>query len=71
MGYSYGGLTKSKTFEGLEIEPDNDRWCPRCRRFKLLTEFYPNAAKASGLSSMCKPCDNAYRREKWEQKGER
>lgn len=68
MGHSIGGQSKSKTFEGLDFEELDDKYCSRCRRFKPLTEFYPNASRSNGLSSYCKPCDNAYRREKFEQK---
>lgn len=37
--------------------------CLRCRKFKVLSEFYKDAARTVGVQGYCKLCDHEYRRE--------
>ncbi len=44
--------------------------CTKCKVFKPTTEFYRNAAKATGFADTCKACRREYRcqpmdRDKW------
>ena len=45
-----------------------DKWCYRCRKFHLKTDFYRNSYKRDGLHDICKKCDNQHRKEKYEAK---
>jgi hypothetical protein len=36
------------------------KFCPRCKLWKLITEFYKCASRPDGVQSYCKPCWNKY-----------
>jgi len=55
-------VTKSediKTVEVPEPEPTPQKWCYRCRRWLLVTEFYKNNKTKDGLTWECRECDKA------------
>ena len=45
------------------VVPDDDKpeefWCPRCRKYRLGSDFYRNTARTTGRSTYCKLCHNA------------
>jgi len=58
-------LPKSQDIEILVpyIEPARvtDKWCPQCRQWKNLSDFYADASQWNGVCSVCKKCDNSNR----------
>ena len=70
LGYVLRGSPKNERhtiiippWEPVEIL---NKWCYRCRKFLLKTEFYHNNHKRDGYHDICKKCDNQHRREKLE-----
>jgi hypothetical protein len=43
--------------------PPGQKWCSRCRTYKLTGEFGGNRSSYDGLSRYCKPCHNVTSRE--------
>jgi hypothetical protein len=40
-------------------EPEETFWCPRCRKYRPIKDWYLNTARSTGRSSYCKLCHNA------------
>ena len=69
VGHAHCGNPKSQANKILvPYDPSEslapDIWCPRCRSFNFIDDFYTHSGKPNGRVSMCKPCDQAYRNAK-------
>jgi len=42
------------------------KFCPKCGETKPAAEFHASKSQRDGLNSYCKPCWNAYCRERWD-----
>ena len=64
QGYCNSQSTKTKNFTILvpSLDPDNDKWCWKCGKYKSIeTGFYGDASRWDGLAPVCKECDNIRR----------
>jgi WhiB family redox-sensing transcriptional regulator len=68
----YGGLSERERREILHPQPlapvieiqRTSKHCPRCGTDKPVSEFTGAKSRADGLSSYCRPCSNAHKRER-------
>ncbi len=44
----------------MAVRDDGTKWCPSCRDFKQVSEFYRKKARPDGLSGQCKTCCLAF-----------
>ena len=64
QGYcnSQSTKTKSPTILVPSLDPDNDKRCWKCGKYKSIeTGFYGDASRWDGLAPVCKECDNIRR----------
>ena len=45
-----------------------EKWCYRCRKFKIYDDFHRKASHYDGYSGECKLCDNTVRNESREKR---
>ena len=66
VGYCAGQFSKSDYPEiivpHIEVCLPIEKWCPQCRRYKPIEEFYKDAKETTGLHWRCKQCDNSARK---------
>jgi len=74
MEFSHGGGSVPASHSGkiiIPYEPEPrmpEKWCYRCRKFKIYDEFHRKASHYDGYSGECKLCDNAIMNESREKK---
>ena len=63
LGYRTGQGTKAKNSEIIvpSLNFEDDKWCPTCKQYKLIKEFYSDAGREGGIAYTCKECDNKRR----------
>ena len=74
IGSCVGGNPKNRSLRiVIPWEPYDlkEKWCPQCRFWVLISDFYLDASRDDGIATRCKKCDNAYRAKKYRNKKER
>lgn len=54
-----------KLIQPPPVVPEGHKWCPRCRQSKLLDCFGNNKNEYLGKAPYCRPCWNAYARDRY------
>jgi hypothetical protein len=63
QSYRKGRAEQGKIVRERVDVAEGQKYCPRCRLVKAVSEFGRNRAEKSGLTAYCKPCHNAATRE--------
>ena len=46
--------------DDIYIMPNDVKWCPRCKTYKKLDDFYKDNSRPRSIKTYCKTCSNKY-----------